>query len=97
MLLTVWEDFETAAERLYLQDPMKVKQNLSLVFAEVNVDPFWSCFSNVQPVFDSKFYLKMLELLSLSFLNILRNKLDNTYNTLKSTLNDGYDIWEFKT
>jgi hypothetical protein len=40
MLLTVWEDFETAAERLYLQDPMKVKQNLSLVFAEVNVDPF---------------------------------------------------------
>jgi hypothetical protein len=37
MLLTVWEDFETAAERLYLQDPMKVKRNLSLSFAQPNV------------------------------------------------------------
>ena len=28
--LNSWEDFEMAAERLYLQDPMKVSQNTKI-------------------------------------------------------------------
>jgi hypothetical protein len=35
--LNTWEDFEKAAERLYLADPMKVQFGIALSFSVVSV------------------------------------------------------------